>query len=265
MADETVVAVYDTAAHAQAAVSDLRAASVPESAISLQSGSGGLSDSTAAAPARGQGFWAGLLGGEPERGAAFYERSLQGGLSVVAVKVPDQHVAQVIQILETHYPVDLDERADSDDVGQAAPATSLARPATDGGTLQLAEERLVVGKRLVNRGSTSIRRYVVETPVEQQVTLQDEKVTVQRRPVTDARPAGDAAFTDNVIEVTATAEEPVVSKTVRVVEEVSLRKEAVERVETVHGTVRKEEAEIERIPASTTTTTGTAALRTPRP
>ena len=92
-----------------------------------------------------------------------------------------------------------------------------------------------VGKRAVSGGTTRIRRYVVETPVQEQVTLHGEKVTMERRPVTDGRPVGDADFTDKTIEMTETSEEAVVSKTARVTEEVSLRKEASDRVETVQG------------------------------
>jgi len=41
-------------------------------------------------------------------------------------------------------------------------------------------------------------------------------------------------------------EEPVVSKTARVTEEVTLHKEATDRVETVRDTVRRDEVEIEQ-------------------
>lgn len=273
MAEETIVAVYDTAAHAQAAVSDLRAANVPESAISVQAGGGTTAATTSAAPMREQGFWSSLFGGEPDHDTAVYDRSVQGGSSVVTVKVPDQHVAQVMQILETHNPVDIDERASSYGLTQTTTTTPLpaavgrpATTATEGSTIQLAEEQIAIGKRLVNRGGTRIRRFVVETPVEQQVTLHDEKVSVERRPVTDGRPVTDASFSDKVIEVTATGEEAVVGKTARVVEEVALHKEAVDRVETVRDTVRKEEVEIEQVPAEkvTSSTTVPVTPRTPK-
>lgn len=264
MADETIVAVYDTAAHAQAAVSALRAASVPENAISMNSSSGGATTATSVAPVREQGFWASLFGGEPDHDTTVYDRSIQGGSTVVTVKVPEQHAANVMQILEAQNPIDLDERASSYGLAQGSMATtattaqpmaaapahpaSMATTAAEGGTVQLAEEQLTVGKRLVNKGGTRIRRYVVQVPVEQQVKLHDEKVTIERRPVTDGRPVTNADFSDKVIEKTATAEEAVVGKTARVVEEVGLRKEAVDRVETIHDTVRKEEVEIEQLP-----------------
>jgi uncharacterized protein (TIGR02271 family) len=273
MPDETIVAVYDTPAHAQAAANDLRAASVPESAISVQTEGGSLAGSaTSAAPQREQGFWSSLFGGEPDHDTAVYDRSVQGGSSVVTVKVPDQHVTRVVQILESHGPVDIDDRANSYGLTQTTTKTPVAAPVqgvatgtatTEGGSIQLAEEQLAVGKRLVNRGSTRIRRFVVETPVQEQVTLHDEKLTIERRPVTDGRPVGDdAQFSVKVIEATATGEEAVVSKTARVVEEVSLRKEAAERVETVRDTVRKEQVEIEQVPGGTVTS-GTNVPGTP--
>ena len=141
--------------------------------------------------------------------------------------------------------------------------------AEQGGVIQLAEEQLAVGKRLVNKGGTRVRRYVVETPVQESVNLHEEKVTLERRPVTDGRPVTDADFTDKTIELTETAEEAVVSKTARVVEEVALGKTATDRTETVHDTLRKEEVEFEQIPGTATTTgtsyTGTTTSGTTAP
>ena len=129
----------------------------------------------------------------------------------------------------------------------AAPPAAAGQRGPVGDTMQLAEESMSVGKRVVNRGGTRVRRYVVETPFQQDVTLRDEKVILDRRPVTDGRPSDTADFTDKTIEMTATNEEAVISKTARVVEEVSLRKEAGERVETVRDTLRKEQADVEQI------------------
>ncbi len=135
--------------------------------------------------------------------------------------------------------------------------------AVDDGKLELAEERLAIGKRLVNRGGTRIRRFVVETPVEEQVRLRSEKVMIERHPVTDGRPASATDFTDKTIEMTESSEEAVVAKEAFVREEVSLRKEAVERVETVRDTVRREDIAVEQIPAGQATTKTTATPVTP--
>ncbi len=117
--------------------------------------------------------------------------------------------------------------------------------ATGEQVVSLSEERLDVGTRTVDRGVTRVRRYVVEKPVEETVTLHGERVTVERRrPVDSAAAPGAGAFEERVVEVHETAEEPVVAKTARVVEEVVVGREATERTETVRDTVRREEVEV---------------------
>ena len=118
--------------------------------------------------------------------------------------------------------------AGTDRVDYAAPGVSSSEPAA-GKTeevIPLAEEELRVAKRTVDRGTTTIRRYVVRRPVEEQVTLRDETVSVERRrPVAPGEagvPAG--AFEERTIEVHQTAEEPVISKTAHIAEESSFAK-----------------------------------------
>ncbi len=261
MPDETIVAIFDTAAHAQAAVQDLLAAHVPQDAISTHAdmASNGTATTGSAMPTQKPGLWASIFGGEPDHDTAVYSQSVQSGSSVVTIKAPDQHVSSVVAILERHNPVDIDERASNYGLTQTAASTSAmqplgadARSATAGDeVLQLSEEQLVVGKRLVNRGTTRIRRFVVEVPVEEQVSLHEETVKIERHAVTGDRPVSGTAFTDRTIEMTQTGEEAVVGKTARVREEVSLRKEVVDRVETVKDTVRREDVEIVKAPAET--------------
>ena len=127
----------------------------------------------------------------------------------------------------------------------AMPDTKLtgAEP-TGEQVLSLSEEQLEVGKRTVDRGTTRVRRYVVEKPVEQNVTLQSERVTVERRQPIETAAPGAAAFEERVVEVRETAEEPVVAKTAHVVEEVVVGREVTERTETVKDTVRREEIDV---------------------
>jgi uncharacterized protein (TIGR02271 family) len=272
MNQATIIAVYDTAAQADEAVRDLQAANVPIDAISQHANNASLSSTSTstststgtAAPVREPGFWASLFGGEPDHDTAVYDRSIDSGATVVSVRVPEEHFDRVSAILEKHNPIDLDARAASYGFSEttttrtttapARPAKGAATAATDGGTIQLAEETLSIGKRAVSGGTTRIRRYVVETPVQEQVSLRSEQVTLERRPVTDGRPVGNADFTEKAIEMTETSEEAVISKTARVTEEVSLRKNATDRVETVKDTVRRDEVEIEQVPGGQAST-----------
>jgi Domain of unknown function (DUF2382) len=193
MNEEIIVAVYDTEAHAAAAVRDLEAAHVPQVAISRHAGTKSASGAaiSSANSDEGQGFWSSLFGGEPDHDTAVYDRSLESGSSVVTVRVPDEHVDGVTRILERHQPIDIDERAASLGLGAnrtfaAAADTQRSRETAlpNGGeeVIALSEEQLRVGKRLVNRGTTHIRRFVVETPVEENVTLHTERVSIDRRP-----------------------------------------------------------------------------------
>ncbi len=269
MSEETIVAVYDTAAHAAAAASDLVSTGVPSGAITQHAKgattSGASTPSTAST--QGGGFWASLFGGEPEHehDTSVYDRSLEAGSTVLTVKAPADHVAAVLATLERHGPIDIDERGASYAATQTLKPVvrGAAAPAATGGKIQLAEESLVVGKRLVNRGTTRIRRYVVETPVEEQVRLHSEKVVVDRRPVKDARP-GTADFSDKTLEMTGTEEQAVVGKTSRIVEEVGLRREASDRTETVRDTVRRQDVEIVQEPGTSTTGSLAAAPAAPR-
>ena len=282
MNEETIVAVFDTSEHAAAAVRDLESAGVPSSAITQHAGgatgsTGSMttSTSTTTQPGQEKGFWASLFGSDPEYGhdTTVYDRSLQSGSTVVTVRGSEQHLSQVLDILERHNPIDIDERAASygastvSTAGYGASTAStaglsvasttgtMASATTEPGTIQLSEETLAVGKRMVNRGTTRVRRYVVETPVEEQVNLHSETVSIERRPVTDGRAVGGTDFSDKVIEVTETAEEAVVGKQARVREEVVIHKEGADRTETVRDTVRREDVEITKEPATTTTST----------
>jgi uncharacterized protein (TIGR02271 family) len=111
--------------------------------------------------------------------------------------------------------------------------------------VQVAEEQLQVGKRDAGRGSVRVRSYVTERPVEEQVELRQERVTIERRPVDRTVAPGDAAFEERTIEAVERGEEAVVSKTARVTEEIGLRKDVEHETETVRDTLRKQEVEVE--------------------
>ena len=110
--------------------------------------------------------------------------------------------------------------------------------------IDVVEEKLRIGKRDAEQGRVRVRSYVVETPVEEDVSLRAETVRLERTPVDRAVGAGEA-FVDRTIEATETAEEAVVSKEARVTEEISLEKSVDTRTETVRDTVRRTEVEVE--------------------
>jgi len=114
--------------------------------------------------------------------------------------------------------------------------------------IPVGEETLNVGTRLVTGETTRVRRIVVETPVEQSVSLREERVIVERRKPTGASAVGtQAILTESTIEMSDSFEVAEVWKSVRVTEEVVLRREVTERHETVRDTVRRDEVVVEQV------------------
>ena len=226
--------------------------------------------------------------GVPHEEAELYNEGVRRGGTLLAIKAPDDQAQRVAEILGDDGAVDIDERADlykqegfmptqapvrPNPVPVAAAATAATVAATvpavntqpvtttnldaEGQTkLNVTEENLVVGKREVERGAVRVYQHVTETPVQEQVTLHEEHINVQRTPVDRPVTAADAAFKEGSFELHETAEEAVVAKQARVVEEVTIGKQATDRVETVHDTVRRTDVEVEEVPGSVSTTTG---------
>jgi uncharacterized protein (TIGR02271 family) len=111
------------------------------------------------------------------------------------------------------------------------------------------EEELRVGKRMVERGGVRIYGRVTERPVEQQVSLREERIKVEHRRVD--RPASEQdlnlAREGREIDLTEMSEEAVIAKEPHVVEEVIVSKEIVDHPETIRETVRRADVEVERV------------------
>jgi len=113
--------------------------------------------------------------------------------------------------------------------------------------IPVGEETLNVGTRLMTGETTRVRRIVVETPVEQDVSLREERVVVERRrPTGAASSATQGILTETAVEMSDSFEVAEVWKSVRVTEEVVLRREVTERHETVRDTVRRDAVVVEQ-------------------
>ncbi|MBW8897484.1 MAG: DUF2382 domain-containing protein [Massilia sp.] len=112
--------------------------------------------------------------------------------------------------------------------------------------IPVVQEDVKIGKRLVERGGVRVFSRVVETPVNETVNLREEHVNVERRPVDQPiNPADVGAFKDKTIELREKAEEAVVQKSARVVEEVVVGKQVSQRQQQVQDTVRHTEVEVQ--------------------
>jgi len=117
--------------------------------------------------------------------------------------------------------------------------------------IPVVEEQLQVGKRTVDQGGVRIYRRIVEIPAEETIKLREEHVVVERNAVDRAAtPAEMEGRGNRSIELTETAEEAVITKNARVVEEVMVGKETAEHTEHIRETVRRTEVEVEELPAN---------------
>ena len=299
--DNQIVALYETRADAESAKAKLVAAGVSSSTVQVVDREADRMAGGVDYESGNQGLWGSIKSMfMPDEDAHAYNHALGTGHSMVVV-TPQANSDRnhIIQVLEGTNPLDFDSKleewrqsgysypgastgaATTATTGTAAAAPVMATskatastattgtaPIGDAETLKVMEERLRVGKREVAGGAVRVRSYVVERPVEEQVRLHEERVSVERNPVD--RPATDAdlaAFQERTIEARATSEEAVVSKEARVVEEVGLRKEVADRTETVRDTLRSTKVEVDDavkgVPGATTTgTTGTSTPNT---
>ena len=272
MTQQVISAFFDSRPDALRAVDELVTAGIPRSNIRL------LPENEASVTtATGsydqvrddKGFWASLADFFlPDDDRYTYAEAMNRGSIMVSATVDATHGAQAEDILEKHGTVNIDERESSwrkegwrgysagSAVADASNTSNPQRPGSstsnDGGVIPVVEEQLKVGKRLVSGGRVKIRSYVVETPVQEQVTLRTESVRVDRRPIDRPVATGEDAFRERTVETQANSEEAVVSKTARVTGEVVVKKEPGQRTETVSDTVRstKVDVEGERVPAT---------------
>jgi len=251
----TVTALYDTRQEAEAARHRLASAVDVEriNIIDQNSGDGG-------------GRSLGNLYLSNDDRHAYGEGLRRGGFLLCAEVESGEDHDRIIQLLEESSSVDLEERQQSwksegwQPFSGAPNASAEAGMASSGATaggnvveeqrIPIVEEELRVGKREVTRGGARVRSYVRETPVEEQVTLREEHVSVERRPVEagqGAQATGNVEdlLQDREIEMRETSEEAVVQKVANVREELVVRKTAEEHVEQVSDTVRHTEVDVE--------------------
>jgi len=235
--ESTIVAAYKTDAKAREAVQELERNNVPRDRIHMH-GDGGTG--TGAQHEGGFMGWVKSLFGEDEKS---YTSAYREGNTIVAVDASNNQIDAIADILDRYDPVTLEAQS-ATGVAAGAGTTGVRREASS--AVPVVEEELAVGKRSYQRGGVRVYSHIVDKPVEEQVRLQEEKVYVDRQPADRPATADDLRRRqDEVIEVQEFAEEPVVEKRARVVEEVRVGKDVSERTETVRDSVRRTEVDVE--------------------
>jgi hypothetical protein len=203
----------------------------------------------------------------PERDKSYYRTHLEEGRTALSVLLDGDtapaRINAVEELLERYHPVDVHIEEEEETISTSKAFTSKASTskaststeAAAGKTVKaqvavrtgeeeiipLPREELKVGTRATDR-VRHIRTYVVEEPVEKEVSLSDEQLIVERRPATRTAAAGEPAERD--YEFHERHEEPIVEKSMRADEELVIRKEAKQHTERLRGTVRRTEARV---------------------
>ncbi|PTQ10339.1 hypothetical protein CLG96_13940 [Sphingomonas oleivorans] len=258
----TITALFDNRQDAEAAADRLRQSRIDADRIHvIDQTSPGYGER-----ANGErGLWASVKDFFlPDEDRQAYEEGIRRGCVLVTARVEELESDEAIRILEESRSVDFDQRQEEwrssgwtgiPSSGEAVDTSASAGRRTTGEAVSeehipIVEEQLRVGKREVSRGGVRVRSYIVETPVHEDVTLREEHVSVERRPVGERVSTADLNEADlmreRVVEVSESAEEAVVSKEATVREEVVIRKTAEEHVKTIDETVRHTEVDIEK-------------------
>lgn len=111
--------------------------------------------------------------------------------------------------------------------------------------LQLMEERLQANKERYQAGAVKLGKRVIEHTETLNVPVREERVVIERTPVSGATPAHGEIDGDQTIEVPVMKERVQVETQPFVREEVGVRTEAVETNQQVQGTVRREELDVQ--------------------
>lgn len=204
------------------------------------------------------GFWAWLFGEVPEEEREWYGSQVRENRAAVSVRVVnEQRHRRALDIMEEFQPIDLGDQGmgsaglHTGATGMQAQPAVPPRPGKEGEqVIPVVKEELSVGKRATER-HYRVKTYVIEKPVEEQVTLRDERVEIEHRPVSGATARDTTMPQQREIDVVERHEEPVVEKRGRATEEVVVRKEVTERPETVRGTVRETKVDVDKEPANT--------------
>lgn len=195
-----------------------------------------------------------------------YAEAVRRGSHVLSVNVDgERELEQAMAIMNRHNALDIEERVthwknegwtgydetaprlSSEQMAQERNRYAALQTSADGTRIPVVEEQLNVGKREVQRGGVRVIKRMREIPVHESVELRAEHVHVERRPAD--RPAGADAFREQTIEMRETAEEPVVEKTARIVEEVVVGKDVREETTDIRDTVRRTEVDVEHLGA----------------
>lgn len=189
--------------------------------------------------------------GIPNADARRFSDAIDGGQTLVTVDARDEDANTAAEIMRRYEIGGLSAARSADTTVKRESKRERGMNTEGERTIPVVEEELEIGKRMVESGGVHLFSRTIEKPVEADVTLREEKVHVERHPVNRPATAADLAAAESArdIELRERAEKPVVGKTARVVEEVSIGKEITEHTEHIRDTVSRTDVEVEQLGA----------------
>jgi uncharacterized protein (TIGR02271 family) len=183
----------------------------------------------------------------PEPDVNIYLEGVRHDGTLITANVADSAASRAAEILSAYKMVNIKNRAT--ELQKSRRDLALSDPAKDDNVLEVIEEQLEVGKEAVERGRMRMYSVVSQHDVSQDVSLRDETIRVQRRPANRSVQINPDLFKERSFEMVEVDEIAKVGKTARVVEEVSLGKEVAQKVQTIKETLRRQDVQVEEIPA----------------
>lgn len=250
---KTVVGLFDTADEAQNAVDELKSSGFNSDNIDISyNADTDISDdkysdnysNSASTEHKETGskvgnFFRNLFGEDDDQADRYSRVATKAGCIVTVHADSEEDARNAADVLDNYGAMNVDDRAaqygynDNNDTNSPE-------------SLKVIKEDVQIGKRQVETGGVRLRSRIVERPVEENLRLRQEKVTVERTPVDRVATDADLQnFKEGEIEMTETAEVVDVNKQARVVEEVKLSKNVTHEDKTVRETARDTQVDVD--------------------
>ena len=240
---QTVIGLFDSPDAAYAAEEALMQQGIDQSSIYFSAREGAQSGlKEAGQPMEAiRSFLGEIFGSDNAEEMDSYIEEIDQGSILLSVDVPDDaDVTPICEAMQDSGALELNATGSAQQEGGE-------QDEAQGQTIPEIEEQMQIGKRQAGQGKVRVVSRVVETPVQEDVILREERATISRHQADrPASPDEIDAQAGKTIEVEEMREKPVISKSAQVTGEVEVGKETSQRTETVEGTVRKTKVEAER-------------------
>lgn len=247
--NQTVIGIFEKGIDAQLAAQKLESSNISSNNIDIsnQSNRDRMGDADRNESDGVGNFFSSLFGDNDE--SRKHSEVARKGWIVTVHANSRQEAERAAEILDQSGAIDVDEHSMRMRNEQGASTARGTSPSAGSDTrIPIIEEKTNIGKRESEAGGVRLRSRIVERPVEENLRLREEHVTVERNPVNRAANEGDLqSFKEGEMQIRERTEVPIVNKEARVVEEIKVHKDTDVRNETIRSTERKTEVDVDKL------------------